>query len=346
MAIIDQILADMQYGDAITDNALAIRDVLVELGHVSRIYAVNIHPRLSDSVIPLDDYSGSDCVIHHFAIGSEVNDFVKNLSVKNKILIYHNITPYEFFSGYNLQSESMCIEARRQLRDCADVYSYALAVSEFNRGELTAIGYRNTDVLPILYNYNKAVRYKRESVTKNILFLGRIAPNKCQQDVIKAFYYYKKMYCSEANLYIAGSYSGMEKYLNELIHFSESLGIDGVHFTGRLSYEQMYKLYSNVDLFLSMSEHEGFCVPLIECMHYNIPILAYEAGAVPETLGNSGVTFNKKDYVSVAGMMNALITDEQLRNKVIESQTKRLEHFSHDVVSGKLKHVLKNLKLG
>lgn len=345
MLKIDQILADMQYGDAISDNALAIRDVLQSLGYDSNIYAKNIHPHLSDCVRPLDCYSGGDCVIHHFAIGSEVNTLVKKLDIKNKILIYHNITPSEFFSGYNLKSELMCLEARKQLKQGADVYSAALAVSEFNRRELVELGYRNTSVVPILYNYNKAKKFQRESVTENILFLGRIAPNKCHHDVIKAFYYYKKLYNKDANLYLAGAYNGMEKYLNELIHFTSALKVEDVYFTGRLSYEQMFKLYSNTDLFLSMSEHEGFCVPLIECMHYGIPILAYSAGAVPETLGNSGVTFNKKDYSSVACMMNAILTDKSLKNRIIESQNIRLNDFSYECVSKKLFSVLKNLKL-
>ena len=346
MAIIDQILADMQYGDAITDNAFAIQDVLVKLGHQSKIYAVNIHPALSAKVKPLTEYVPGDGIIHHFAIGSQVNDYVKKLSVDTKILIYHNITPYKYFSGYNLKSEQMCKDARMQLRNCTEVYSVALAVSEFNRSELVELGYKNTGVLPILYNYKKAEIYKRESDSVNILFLGRIAPNKCQQDVIKAFYFYKKYFNKDAKLYIAGAYNGMEKYLNELIHFAENLKLEDVYFTGRLTYEQMYKLYSNTDLFLSMSEHEGFCVPLIECMHYGIPVIAYEAGAIPETLGSSGVTFNKKDYYEVARMIDAIITDEDFRKHIVDCQNARLSDFSYSAVSGMLSKILKNLKLG
>ena len=252
MLRIHQILADMQYGDAITDNALAIRRALLSDGFESEIYAINIHPTLVGLVHPISEFKSADCVFHHFAIGSEINNFVKGLSVDKKVLIYHNITPPDFFEGYNLKSETMCKTARSQLKNGVSAYDYALAVSDFNRAELTELGYKNTEVIPILYDYSRAIRYEHTSESANILFLGRIAPNKCQQDVIKAFYYYNKLYNSQACLYIAGAYNGMEKYLNELVHFTHMLGIsDSVYFTGRLSYEQMYKLYSNTDLFLS-----------------------------------------------------------------------------------------------
>lgn len=345
MLRIDQILADMQYGDAITDHALAIRKALSSFGFESNIYAENIHPSLTNKVKHISEYKEGECVIHHFAIGSDVNKLVGKLKVLKKILIYHNITPPHFFSGYNLKSELMCKGAREQLKSAADTYDIALAVSEFNRNELVELGFKNTDVLPILYDYSKAIRYPRKSKDTNILFLGRIAPNKCQQDVIKAFYYYKNLYNKDAKLYIAGAYNGMEKYLSDLIHFVKNLDLDDVYFTGRLSYEQMYKLYSNTDLFLCMSEHEGFCVPLIECMYYNIPALVYDAGAVAETMGNSGVVFNKKDYRKVAAMMNEIINNNEFKLKITESQSKRLNDFSYETVSYELKRIISNIGL-
>ncbi len=345
MRKIHQILADMQYGDAITDNAFAIQKALRSLGYDSEIYAINIHPSLLTEVKSLSDFSSSDCVIHHFAIGSEVNEFVKNISAAKKVLVYHNITPSEFFAGYNLKSQLICHEARLQLKCYTAVYDCALAVSEFNRQELCELGFQNTDILPILYDYEKARIYDRKSKQTNILFLGRIAPNKCQQDVIRAFYYYKKFYNKNASLYIAGAYNGMEKYLSELIHFKEDLKLEDVYFTGRLTYDQMYRLYSETDLFLSMSEHEGFCVPLIECMYYKIPIIAYAAGAVPETLGNSGVVFKQKDFKQVAAMMDEILSNDSLRSRIITAQNNRLKDFSYDAVSEKLKGILKKIRL-
>lgn len=336
-----QLLADMQYGDAITDNAFALKDALESFGAESEIYAENIHPYLLGRVKNISDFTSADCVIHHFAIGSFVNELVKKLDCR-KILVYHNITPSKYFKGYNLKSEISCLEAREQLSGCSEIYDLALAVSEYNRSELLKLGFKNTGVLPILYNYERAVRFKRESKSVNILFLGRIAPNKCQQDVIRAFYYYKKLYNPEANLYIAGSYGGMEKYLSELIFLTERLGLSDVYFTGRLSYEQMYKLYSNTDLFLSMSEHEGFCVPLAECMHYGIPIVAYSAAAIPETLGDSGVLFSKKDYRAVAAMIDEIIENPSLKKRIADSQTKRLENFSEAKIRAELLTLLKS----
>ena len=336
-----QLLADMQYGDAITDNALALKAAIESSGAESDIYAENIHPSLFEKVKNIADYKPADCVIHHFAIGSAVNEFVKKLDCR-KILVYHNITPSHFFEGYNLKSELSCLEARVQLAKCREVYDAALAVSEYNRAELESFGFKNTGVLPILYDYSRAAVFPRKSKITNILFLGRIAPNKCQQDVIRAFYYYKKYFNKDANLYIAGAYGGMEKYLSELIHLAESLSVKDVYFTGRLSYEQMYRLYSNTDLFLCMSEHEGFCVPLVECMHYGIPILAYSAAAIPETLADSGVLFSRKDYFAVAAMMNEILTNTELKNKIVSSQKKRLKDFSEEKIRTGLFEILKS----
>ncbi len=342
---IDQILADMQYGDAITDNALAIKQALLSLGYESEIYAENIHPDLQREVRLVKEYKTGDCVLHHFAIGSYVNDIVRDLKCK-KVLIYHNITPPEFFSGYNLKSETMCRDARYQLNCLKDVYDCALAVSEFNKKELDDLGYRNTAVLPILYNFEKAERFEHKSKGTNILFLGRIAPNKRQQDVIKAFYEYKNTYNKDASLFIAGSYSGMEKYLSELIHLTKALELEDVYFTGRLTYEQMYKLYSNCDLFLSMSEHEGFCVPLIECMFFDLPVMAYKAGAIPETMGNSGVLFSEKDFRKVAFMMNEIIENPKLAELIKEKQRERLKDFSYSGIFENLKRVLSQIGCG
>lgn len=336
-----QLLADMQYGDAITDNALALKAAIESSGAESDIYAENIHPSLFAKVKNIADYKPADCVIHHFAIGSAVNEFVKKLDCR-KILVYHNITPSHFFEGYNLKSELSCLEARVQLAKCREVYDAALAVSEYNRAELESFGFKNTGVLPILYDYSRAAVFPRKSKITNILFLGRIAPNKCQQDVIRAFYYYKKYFNKDANLYIAGAYGGMEKYLSELIHLAESLSVKDVYFTGRLSYEQMYRLYSNTDLFLCMSEHEGFCVPLVECMHYGIPILAYSAAAIPETLADSGVLFSRKDYFAVAAMMNEILTNTELKNKIVSSQKNRLKDFSEEKIRTGLFEILKS----
>ena len=338
MPKVDQILADMQFGDAVTDHALALRSELRTMGFESDIYAENIHPKLQNSVRAVSDFSGGDCVIHHFAIGSDVNKIVRSLNGVKKVLIYHNITPPHYFEGYNLKSQELCAQARIQLAQCTGVYDMCLAVSEYNRRELEALGFQNTHVLPILYDFSRIGSEADQRILQaygegdNILFLGRIAPNKKQQDVIKAFYYYKKTINPAARLFLVGSYLGMEKYLSELIHLTQLLSLKDVYFTGQISYDEMAAFYQVSSVFLSMSEHEGFCVPLLESMYFHLPVLAYASSAVPETLGKGGVLFFEKNYPLIAEMLDKLVQDGGFRSKIIKAQDERMADFEREKV--------------
>ncbi|MBE7042745.1 MAG: glycosyltransferase family 4 protein, partial [Ruminococcaceae bacterium] len=216
----DQILADVQFGDAITDHAFALQSRLRSMGFQSEIYADNIHPTLLAKTKHSSEYQKGDLLLHHFAIGSELNERIKGFSNIKKIFIYHNITPPEFFEGYHLHSQTLCSQAREQLKTLSDTYDMSLAVSEYNCSELRQLGFRNLHVLPILYDFSKisdeydSAFLQQMKDKTNILFLGRIAPNKKQEDVIKAFYLYHKIH-PESRLFLVGSYHGMEKYLNE-----------------------------------------------------------------------------------------------------------------------------------
>lgn len=348
MERIDQILADMQYGDAVSDNALAIRTKLRAMGKKSEIYAENIHPLLYHEVKPLSSYQPGGTVLHHFAIGSDSNHFVLTLSGVRKILIYHNITPAHFFEGYNLKSELSCEKARIELQQCAGRYDMALAVSEYNKRELEDYGFTNVRVLPIIYSFNRlnvtpdsaVLKQFGQGNKKNILFLGRIAPNKKQQDVVKAFYYYKTLINPDSRLLLVGSYHGMEKYANEISHLIAMLKLEDVYLTGQVTANQMTAYYQVSDLFLSMSEHEGFCVPLLESMFFDLPILAYDSSAVGETLGKAGILFTKKDFKLVAEMMHLMLSDDHLRKKIISGQRKRLSDFSEDMIAKRLETYL------
>lgn len=345
----DQILADVQFGDAVTDHAFSLQKCLKRMGFQSEIYAENIHPSLRQKTKSWSEYKGGELLIHHFAIGSDLNEAVKTVSAEKKVFVYHNITPPEFFEGYNLKSQSLCARAQNQLMTLSDVYDMSLAVSEYNCAELRKLGFSNLHVLPILYDFSKSgiadETYMPMREKKNILFLGRIAPNKKQQDVIKAFYLYHRL-VPESRLFLVGSYQGMEKYLNELVSLTVLLGLQNdVVFTGKVSYGAMNHLYKNADLFLSMSEHEGFCVPLLESMYFRVPILAFGAGAVPETIGNGGVLFYEKNYPFIAEMMVSLTENESFRNEVIQRQLLRLKDFSEETITKKFEKLIGELKV-
>jgi glycosyltransferase involved in cell wall biosynthesis len=344
---INQTLPTVSYGDAVSNSAIAIMKVLREIGYKSDIFAQDIHPKVQKYVKHIDKYEGrdkSDILIHHFSTGSEVNDYVCNLKNTRKIMVYHNITPKEFFDGYNAVSYSLCKKGRQQLIEGKDTYEMALAVSEYNRKELDEIGYRNTKVLPIIIDFSDFKQEPDGKVIKkysdgntNILFLGRIAPNKKQEDIIKSFYYYKKYIDKQSRLFIVGSYNGMERYYNELKELVKYLDLEDVYFTGHIPFKEMLSYYHIADLFLCMSEHEGFCVPLVESMYFKVPIIAYNSCAVPETLGKAGIIVNQKDYRFIAEIINQVIQNKELRDKLIKNQIERLNDFNESKTIEKFK---------
>lgn len=170
-------------------------------------------------------------------------------------------------------------------------------------------------------------RYADDGYT-NILFTGRIAPNKKQEDIIRMFYQYQKRYRAKSRLFLAGSYDGMETYYERLREYVQKLRLKHVYFTGHIRFEELLAYYHIADAFVCMSEHEGFCVPLVEAMYFKIPVLAYDSTAVTETLGGSGFLTDTKDPLVNASVLNHILTNDSVRKTLLEGQSKRLAHFS------------------
>lgn len=349
---IHQITATMSVGDAISNEILAIKKILDSMDVCNEIYAENIDPRLKVKVKKYTDYKGNkdDIIINHFGIGSAVNDHVLGLKNKIKIIRYHNITPHKFFDGYNMVSAKLCELGRNQLNKSKDTYKYSLADSEYNKEELMELGYKNISVIPIIIaikDYEKKPdneilnRYNDEF--KNIIFIGRVSPNKKQEDVIKAFYYYKKYFNKKSRLFIVGSYDGMETYYNQLVRLTKSLNLEDVIFTGHIKFESILAYYSIANLFLCMSEHEGFCVPLVESMFFKVPILAYNSCAIPYTLGGKSVLVNEKNYKYISGMMNYILENKDFKEKIISKQCERLEELKPEKIELEFKKYIEKI---
>ena len=162
--------------------------------------------------------------------------------------------------------------------------------------------------------------------------MGRIAPNKKQEDVIRAFYYYKRNVNRKSRLILVGNYAGMEKYYYKLRNYVDELKLADVIFTGSIPFDEILAYYHLADLFLCMSEHEGICVPLVEAMYFDVPVLAYASSAIPSTLGGSGVLLKEKDPVLAGEMMHCILSDEALRQQILQKQRKRLQDFSFESV--------------
>ena len=212
------------------------------------------------------------------------------------------------------------------------------------------MGYKcKIDVLPILIKFedyekkpNKLVMKKCDDGYTNIIFVGRIAPNKKQEDVIESFYYYNKYYNEKSRLILVGSYGGMEKYYVRLKDYSEKLGAKNVIFTGHIKFDEILAYYHMADLFLCMSEHEGFCVPLVESMYFDVPIIAYDSCAIGGTLAGSGILLKDKKALETAGVMNYVLTHEQIKDELIKNQKTRLADFDNEVIAKQFLEYLSN----
>jgi glycosyltransferase involved in cell wall biosynthesis len=249
-------------------------------------------------------------------------------------LVYHNITPPEYFIGIHKDLVKLCFRGRRELTAYIGRCELALGDSEYNRRELEALGFRATGVLPVVTDFShldgppdRMLADGFDDEWTNVMFVGRVIPNKKFEDVIRAFHAYRTRHNPRSRLLLVGSFSGFERYLAMLQSLITRLGTPDVHFLGHVSNEQLTALYDVADLFLCASEHEGFCVPVIEAFHKRVPVLAYAATAVPATMDGGGVLYDNRDPLDVARVMHAMIDDARIEEAVLQSQDAALQRL-------------------
>ncbi|MFN8391595.1 MAG: glycosyltransferase [Bdellovibrionota bacterium] len=220
--------------------------------------------------------------------------------------------------------------------------------SQYNAEDLRQLGYGPSTVLPIPFFRDEFLtqpgdgdilaRYQ-DGLT-NILFVGRLAPNKCQHDVVRAFDYYQKHHNPRSRLILAGLASGSEAYTLHLRHLIDELRTENVIVTGHVAFSQLIAYYQTAHAFLCLSEHEGFCIPLLEAMHFRVPIVAFDGSAVTETLAGSGVMVDSKEPKIVAQALLRVLSDKTFAAKQIEAQLKQLERFSESQFRDRLASML------
>jgi len=332
---VHQVLATLGYGDAIGNEVLGIQRVLRSAGYESEIFVETADPRLEDRTLDYRDMVGSvlstDLLIHHFSIGSRASRTAYALPGR-MTLVYHNITPPEYFIGVHKELVKLCFQGRRELQAYINRCELALGDSEYNRRELSDLGYPRTAVLPVVpdFSHLDAPPDRRlaglDDEWTNVMFVGRVIPNKKFEDVIRAFHAYRTRHNPRSRLLLVGSYSGFEKYLAMLQGLVARLGTPDVHFLGHVSNEELTALYDVADLFLCASEHEGFCVPIVEAFYKRVPVLAYAATAVPATMDGGGVLYDTKDPLEIARLMDAML-DPRIEDAILESQDASLERL-------------------
>jgi glycosyltransferase involved in cell wall biosynthesis len=218
-----------------------------------------------------------------------------------------------------------------------------LGDSEFNRQELEALGFPRTRVLPVVPGFSHLDGPADDLVARqfddgwtNILFVGRVIPNKRIENLIRFFAAYKTRFNPRSRLLVVGAYGGFERYLTMLHQLVASLGVPDVHFTGHVSNEELRAYYDVSDLFLCASEHEGFCVPLVEAFYARLPVVAFARTAVPATMDGAGVLYDEPDPDQVAALLDLVVGDAGLQSRILEGQDRALERLRAQDFAGTL----------
>jgi glycosyltransferase involved in cell wall biosynthesis len=334
-------------GDAIGDSARRVRTLLQSMGHESDIFAMTIDDDLRHDVRPFADPASrhGDVTIFHFALPSPMSRAFAALP-HGRVLQYHNVTPAHFFASYAPPLFRLASIARQELAGLAAAADLALGDSEYNRQELEDLGFTRTGVMPIAVDTERLTTAPRHPVLEdilddglvNFLFVGRIAPNKKIEDHIRLAEQYKRYVDAYYRFIFVGRYDVVPQYyatIRALLSEYKMLE-DRFIFTGPVPDGELAAYYRAASAYISLSEHEGFCVPLVEAMAMDVPVVAYSAAAVPDTLGGAGLQFAPKDLEYAAELLGMLAFEESPREEILAGQRKRLQEFGDHVIQRRL----------
>jgi len=352
--IINQWVPAAHRGDAIGDSARRVRALLRGMGHESELYALTIDDDLRGDVRPFADPASrrGDFTIFHYALPSPMTAAFASLP-SGRVLQYHNVTPAAYFAPYDAGLFRLASLGRQELATLAGAVDLALGDSEYNRRELETLGFARTGVFPIAVDLARltdspprpALDRLLDDEFVNFLFVGRIAPNKRIEDHIRLAEIYKRIIDSHYRFIFVGRYDVVPRYYSMIraLMCEYRMLPDRFVFTGPVPDEDLAVYYRRAAVYISLSEHEGFCVPLVEAMATDVPILAYASTAVPDTLGGAGVQFAPKDLEIAAEMLGALAFDDNLRAQVIAGQRRRLADFGDARITRELSSIIHSL---
>ena len=342
---VHQLLSDFAAGDAIGAIAQQTQLMLRDMGFRSEIYAHFIDERLRSHAFPaerLDEELGTDdAVIYHMAIGSPQARRMARLRA-TKVVLYHNITPTIYYRATNPRVANRLEEGRRELAMLVPRVDLCIGVSEFNVEELRLLGARRSVVVPPLLDLERLrPRSARPSSPPLLVFVSRVAPNKRHDDLIRTLAALRATAQPEARMVIVGRFTDTEAYVESLERLAADLGVsNAVRWAGRLDDHATGDLYAQASVYVCASEHEGFCVPLLEAMAFDVPVVAYAAGAVPDTLDGAGLLLRRKEPLLWAAAIDRVLRDRALRAALTSAGRRRVADFAPSVIRNRLADAL------
>jgi len=339
---IDQVIPTLASRDAIGGHVMQLRDLLRSRGYRSDIFYGNASPDRLDEGFPItrigEPSSTGRVLLYQMSIGSGVADIFRDRP-ERKFVNYHNITPADLIESWVPAVGEEVRWGRAQLRDLAQVTEFAIADSVFNEMELRDAGYPSTTTVPLLIDPEDftgspdpalAARLARQRSRggADLLFVGKVSPHKGQDDLVKALSAYRRLYDPEARLHIVGG-AISDEYQLAVERFADELGLaDAVEFAGSVSHQELIAYYEGCDVFLCLSNHEGFCVPLLESMYHRLPIVSYRFTAVPETVQQAGLILPDKEPARVAAAIHRVVDDARLRDQLAAGAEERIDWFA------------------
>lgn len=350
MPALHQLLSGYADGDAISHCARELRAQLRAMGWSSEIYVEAAHcsPGLRNDCLPLErcQPDPADVILYHYSIASAAQEVYQRV-VGRKVLLYHNITPAEYFDAFDSALAARLREARALLPAVVRHSNACWADSQFNAQELEAAGAVAPRVFPLVFDptplnvpVDQQVADKFKVRLTNILFVGRIVPNKKLETLIEAFCWYNKTINPFSRLILVGSASSCPRYYAMLRMLAGDFDLPNVCFEGFASPGGLPTYYRQASVFVSTSDHEGYCLPLIEAMHMGVPVIAHAIGGMPEAMGGAGVLYRDLTTADIACLMDRVITDSASRAKILASQKLRLEEIARRDIAAELRDLL------
>ena len=358
MTAVHQFLPTFAHRDAIGVHALHAQRILRAMGLESEIYAHGIprpgrHQALPYRVFGRRPANPDTFLLYQLSTGSPVAEFVRTRP-ERKLVNYHNVTTPALFAPWEPHIAAECEKGRRELKALASSVALGIAVSRFNESELQDAGYTQTTVAPVLVDLDSTsvapdpelagrLARARDRGGADWLFVGRVAPHKCQHDIVRALAAYRRLYDPKARLHLVGG-AGSHAYVHMLERYIAALGLAGaVTLTGSVPPASLRAHLDAADVVVGLSEHEGFCVPLVEAMAAGVPVVAYSCTAVPETVAGAGVLLERKDPLTVAAAVHRVLTDEPLRYSLVAAGRRRAADFALAVSERRFTEVVTKL---